>query len=399
LIDYTKEFQQLRRLQRSSDELSEKSQKAKADLDYYEFQFTQLNEARLKDGEQKELETEQELLTHSEEIKSGLENVFQLLDNEDKGSIHQVKEAHGILLKLAKYLPHATELGNRMESIFIELRDIASECEQLAEKTEFDPKKLELISDRLNTIYTLQQKHRVETVAELIGLRDEFDQKITASASFDAQLEQLNVQIKQQQQKVKVAADGLHTVRKKNLESLSGEVASYLHQLAMPGAVFKVELVPKDEFGAYGTDEVFFLFSANKAGQPEEINKVASGGELSRLMLAIKTVVAKSKALPAIVFDEIDTGISGETAIKMGNILRDMSQYMQVVNITHLPQIASKGQSHYQVYKKETNDGVETGIRKLNNSERISEIAKMLSGDDPHQSAIDNAKALLQIPN
>lgn len=396
LLDtYSELYSQLKKLKKEHNELSEIAEKAKADLDYFEFQYNQLDEAKLVNGEQESLEQEQELLTHSEEIKSGLDAVFQLLDNEQNGAIQQLKQCGIVLAKISGFLPKAKELAQRIESTYIEIRDIAEECEQMAEKTEHDPGRLELVSERLNLIYSLQQKHRVESIAELIKLRDEYRSKIDASATFNLELERLYKAIEAQQQLVAKAASELHLSRSKNIDGLSREVSRYVHQLGMPNSIFKVEIIQKTEFGPTGTDEVIFLFTANKMGQLEEINKVASGGELSRLMLAIKTVVARSKALPAIIFDEIDTGISGEIALKMGNILRDMSNFMQVINITHLPQIAAKGVSHYQVFKNENQNGVETGIKKLSEAERVIEIAKMLSGEVPHSAAIENAKTLL----
>lgn len=399
LQEYGTWYQQYKKLQRQRDELSELAEKAKADLDYFEFQFKQLDEARLSEGEQEELEKEQEVLNHSEEIKTGLDHVFQLLDSEEFGSITKIKEGVSVLQKLSGYMSGAKELFTRLESVYIEMRDIAEECELLAERTEHDPKKLELITERLNTLYLLQQKHRVATVAELIALRNDFDAKIAASASYENALEKLDHEIVAVHQKVAEAAAGLHQSRQNNLKGITAEITGYLHQLGMPNGVFDIELNTREQFGPSGTDEVIFLFTANKSGQLEEINKVASGGELSRLMLAIKTVVARSKALPAIIFDEIDSGISGEIAVKMGSILRQMSNHLQVINITHLPQIASKGMSHYQVYKNETSNSVETGIRQLNSDERVLEIAKMLSGEIPTNAAIENAKSLLQADN
>jgi DNA repair protein RecN (Recombination protein N) len=275
------------------------------------------------------------------------------------------------------------------------MQDIAGECERLAELTEYDPARLEDVNNRLNTIYSLEQKHRVETVAELIALRDEFEQKILQAESYDEQLEKLNVEIAAIREKVSDGAEKLHQSRMKALPGITKEIQGYLSQLGMPNAIMQVDIKTRKDFGSTGNDDVYFLFSANKGVAPEEINKVASGGELSRLMLAIKTVVARSKALPAIIFDEIDAGISGEIASKMARILAEMANYMQVINITHLPQIASKGTAHYCVFKKDFSDRVETDIRQLADDERVIEIAKMLGGDPPQEAAIINAKALL----
>ncbi len=392
---YTKQYSHFRNLKRQHNELVEKANQSKADLDYYQFQFTQLDEAALVPGEQEEFEQEQEMLSHSEEIKTGLSEVYQLLDSEEQGIIPIVKNAANTIQKLVEYLPEAGELSSRLESQYLEMRDIADECEQLALKTEHDPARLEFINERLNTIFSLQQKHRVDTVEQLIALRDDFDSKIQESASFDDELLKLESEIAKQNQQLAAAANELHLSRKKLLIPISTEIARLLEQLGMPNAVFSIDLIKKTAFGPDGIDEVAFMFSANKGVKPEEINKVASGGELSRLMLAIKTVVAKSKTLPAIIFDEIDTGISGEIASKMGNIMQQMSKYMQVITITHLPQIASKGSAHFQVYKNENDTYTETSIRKLNHNERVAEIAKMLSGEATNNAAIDNARVLL----
>jgi DNA repair protein RecN (Recombination protein N) len=397
LDNYSVLYFELKKIESSYKELNGKSQQAKADLDYYEYQFNQLTEARLKEGEQELLEQEQEMLTHAEEIKLGLSQVYQLFDREEQSALVNLKEAISIMRRMASYLPDAEKLLERLESQLIEMRDIADECELLAEKTENNPGKLEEITHRLDSIYSLQQKHRVGSIAELIEIRDEFDAKLQAAASYDEELERLRKNLKIVKEKVNETAEELHQKRKSLLPDIEKEVTAYLQQLGMPYGQFKIKMQRKEEISSLGFDEVYFLFTANKGGQLEEINKVASGGELSRLMLAIKTVVAKSKALPAIIFDEIDAGISGEIAIKMAEILKSMSQYMQVINITHLPQIASKGDSHYHVYKNETSDGAETGMRLLTPEERIVEISKMLSGEIPSQAAVANAKSLLGI--
>jgi DNA repair protein RecN (Recombination protein N) len=395
LKNYSVHYLELKKVENSYRELSGEAQQAKADIDYFEYQFKQLEETRLIEGEQELLEQEQEVLTHAEEIKTGLNQVHQLLDRDEQSVIVELKEAVTIMRKMASFLPAAERLFERLESQFIESRDIADECSILADKTEHNPSRLEEVTLRLDTLYSLLQKHRVGSIAELISLRDEFDAKLQAAASYDEELERLKHLVIELKEKVSEAADELHLKRLSLLPTFENEVADYLQQLGMPNGQFNIELKRKAEFSALGSDEVYFLFTANKGGQLEEINKVASGGELSRLMLAIKTVVAKSKALPAIIFDEIDSGISGEIALKMGMILKSMSQFMQVINITHLPQIASKGDSHYHVYKNETAEGAETGMRLLTSEDRIIEISKMLSGEKPSPAAIANAKALL----
>jgi DNA repair protein RecN (Recombination protein N) len=395
LDSYFETYKSWRNLELQYNLLKDKALQANTDLDYYHFQFKQLEEVKLVECEQAVLEQDQELLTHSEEIKSGLNQVFQLLDAAEINVIGSVKESITVIQRLVNYLPQAKSIIERLDSQLIELRDIAGECELLAEKTEHDPEKLALITDRLNTIYSLQQKHRVDSVEALIQLRNDFDTKIQTAASYDDELIKLEKLIQQEKEKLQKAADKLHHSRLAQLPKIEKEISLIVKQLGMQNAQFKVEIERRSDFTPNGNDDVFFLFNANKGGQLDEINRVASGGELSRLMLAIKTVVAKSKALPAIVFDEIDTGISGEIALKMGEILKDMANYMQVINITHLPQIAAKGSQHYFVFKNEASDRTVSGMRLLNHEERITEIAKMLSGDNPTPAAVENARSLL----
>jgi DNA repair protein RecN (Recombination protein N) len=395
LSDYNSCFKEMKNTEALLREMTIKADKSKTDLDYFEFQFKQLDEMKLRDGEQEELEQEQEILIHSEEIRSGLNQIFQLFEGEEFSVVSRLKEAISVLHRLSGFYHPAQQLLERVDSQFIEIRDIANECEILAEKTENNPSRLEEITNRLDSIYSLQQKHRVTSIAELILLRDEFDNKIQAAASFDEALEKLNHQLGAIRDEVTSIAEVLHQKRQQLLPDIETEIVRYMQMLGMPNGQFSIELRQKNDFSTTGNDEVYFLFSANKGAQPEEINKIASGGELSRIMLAIKTVIARSKALPAIIFDEIDTGISGEIASKMGDILKSMSLYMQVIDITHLPQIAAKGNSHYLVYKTDRSDSVETSMKLLNNDERIQEIAKMLSSDNPTPEAIANARSLL----
>jgi DNA repair protein RecN (Recombination protein N) len=395
ITSYQFSFNSLKKLENELETFRELAEKSKADLDYFEFQFNQLEELKLIPGEQEKLEEEQEMLSHAEEIKSGLNDLFQLYETSEFSINTKLREVLNVLAKLKPFFPQSDEFYNRVESQLIEARDLSAEFEVLSEKIEFNPVRLEEISQRLDAMYSLFQKHRVQSVDELVKIRDEFDQKIQESASYDLQIEELSakfVDLKIETQKI---ANLLHDQRDNVIPEIENEVKSYLQQLGMPNALFSIKLIEKEELTPTGIDEVNFLFSANKGVLPEEINKVASGGELSRLMLAIKTVIARSKALPAIIFDEIDSGISGEIAAKMAEILKSIAQYMQVINITHLPQIASKGDTHYRVFKLETEDSVETGMRILTPNERIEEIAKMLSGENPSPEAFANAKSLL----
>lgn len=392
---YAASYSKLKQTLKAYKKLVEVESKEKADYDYNLFQFEQLEKLGLKAGEQQQLEEEQELLTHSEEIKEGYVNAFQMLDREEFSLILKVKEAVVVLSKLTDYSSTALELYKRLESVYYELQDIASECENQAESIEHDPEKLELINQRLDAVFSLQQKHGVTTVEELISEQNQLDEKLQAVANFDVEKQKLTELIQEQEQETLKLSKKLNKSRTNVLKELESLISDYLHQLGMPNAKLKIELNTLDDFTPHGQDEAVFLFAANNGSRLEEINKVASGGEMSRLMLSIKTVVAKSKALPAIVFDEIDTGISGETAMRMAEILKAMSGYMQVINITHLPQIASKASQHFHVFKTDTETSVETGMKLLNKDDRIMEIAKMLSGENPNQAAIENAKILL----
>ncbi|MBN2805932.1 MAG: DNA repair protein RecN [Prolixibacteraceae bacterium] len=397
LLDtYTASYQQYRRLQQDYAETLERSINAKKDLDYLEFQFKQLDEARLQQGEQESLESEQATLSHAEEMKTSLLQTTDLLDGNEFSVLPRLKEAQVLLHRLAAYSDQAHQLEERLNSAYLELKDLAEESAALAEKSEYLPERIQEVTERLNLIFALQQKHHVLSVEELMALRDEMDQQIQAAASYDEELEKLEKAMASVRLSLSKQAAELNKARLAQLPSLQQEITAILQQLGMPNAVFRVSVHPTPDFTAAGTDELIFLFTANLGGKVEEITKVASGGEMSRLMLAIKTVVARSKALPAIVFDEIDSGISGEIALKMGEILAQMAGYMQVINITHLPQIASKAGSHYLVYKKETATETLTGMRKLNSDDRLTEIAKMLSGENPTAGALENARSLLE---
>ncbi|HPR31658.1 MAG TPA: DNA repair protein RecN [Prolixibacteraceae bacterium] len=397
LESYSALYRLLRDEEAGFERLQEKALRAQAEVDYNTFQYQQLEAAGLQDGEQEELEGEQKVLLHSEEIKNGLSQVCLLLDEGEQPALLLLKEAAQTLQRLSAFSPAAREMKNRVESQYLELRDLADECGRIAEQTEYNPERLTWVNDRLDTLYSLQQKHRASSVEELIALRDELDRKLQEAASYDEELERTRKRLAELRSEVFRIAEELHRERAKLIPDLENAITGNLQLLGMPHAVFSVVLHALEEPTPQGTDEVEFLFSANKGVAPEEINKVASGGELSRLMLSIKTVVAQSKALPAIVFDEIDSGISGEIANRMADILKKMSDYMQVINITHLPQIAAKGEQHFHVYKNETTGGTETGMVMLDPEQRIAELAKMLSGDPPSPEALANARSLLRV--
>jgi DNA repair protein RecN (Recombination protein N) len=369
--------------------------KAKSDLDYLQFQFTQLEEIKLIEGEQDDLELELEQLNHAEEIKTNLSSSANLFNAEEISIISNLKQVKNSIELIAKYIKEGDELNERINSSYIELQDINSEIEQINERIEHDPERLEFVTERLNNIYSLQQKHKVSSVKDLIDLKNELERKIDIINSFDFETGKIKKQLEESTDELIQIANQISVNRKKVIPNIEYKVIETLQLLGIPNAAFKVVQEKVDEFLATGTELIKFLFSANKNVALEELSKVASGGEMSRLMLSIKSLFVETTTLPTIIFDEIDTGTSGEIADKMGTIIKNISTNIQVVNITHLPQIASKGDYHYLVYKKDNQDTTNTYIKLLNQEERINEIAKMLSGEALSDAAIQNAKVLL----
>ncbi|SHE93238.1 DNA replication and repair protein RecN [Mariniphaga anaerophila] len=396
LAEYQEVYRMYISQQKKLTELEEKSEKERADLDYWQFQFNQLDEAALQKGEQQELETELEQLNHAEEIKSVFSEVQQLLDDEQLSVINNLKSGHKRLESIQNYISEVPALAQRLESCLLELKDILDETEQLSENTEHDPARIEIVNDRLNLIFSLQQKHHVASVEELIELKDSFDRKIGEVTGYDDEIVRLKKELEKQLVELKSKAKELSAQRKKAFPQIEKAVLKDLHQLGMPKSRLEVEHETLPEFTPGGKDGVSFLFSANVDTPPSEISKVASGGEMSRLMLAIKNVLRTSKALPTVVFDEIDTGISGETAVKMGNILKQFSTSTQIINITHLPQIAAKGDAHFMVYKYENEGKTFTSIKRLSDSERIEELAKMVGGEKLTDVTLKAAQELLK---
>ncbi|NOY97496.1 MAG: DNA repair protein RecN [Chlorobi bacterium] len=376
--------------------LKEKAEGARAGLDYLEFQFNQLEEAELKEGEQDELEKELEKLTHAEEIKSVYTGMVNIFEGDGHSVLQRLQEAIGRLDKIKGYSNEAAVLMGRIESAYLELKDISEEASQQFEAIEYDPQRIEQLTERLGLIYGLQQKHHVSSIGELIGLKDKLGHQISEVVDFDIEIVKLEKEVAKNLEALSHSADKLSRQRKKCFADIEHKVTGILKQLGMPHSQFKVTIAKKDNFSETGKDSVNFLFCANKGASVDEISRIASGGEASRLMLAIKSLITDKKALPTIIFDEIDSGVSGEIALKMGNILKEFSRSTQIINITHLPQIAGKGDHHYLVYKYEDNKGrTYTSIRKLSEEERVEEMAKMVGGDTPTSSAFNTARELL----
>jgi DNA repair protein RecN (Recombination protein N) len=377
-------------------ELRDKAEKESSDLDYFQFQFDQLNEAALQDTEQEELETELEKLTHAEEIKSSFADVISLIDNENFSVIRNLKESHKKLLNTGQYIDEALRLAERLESCLLEIKDILDESETLSEKAEYDPVRIEQVTDRLNMIYNLEQKHHVASVKELIELKNIFRERINQVTGYE---EQINEFIKRSEENfsgLMRKADELSNLRKQYFRKIEDSVMSVLKQLGILKAKFIIEHKRLSGFSPTGNDSVEFLFSANPDIAPAEISKIASGGEMSRLMLAVKNLLRTSKALPTIIFDEIDSGVSGEIALKMGNILKEFSTSTQIINITHLPQIAARGDAHFKVYKFEKEGTTYTSVKLLSLAERVEELAKMVGGENLTETTLKTAEELLK---
>ncbi|MDX9769068.1 MAG: DNA repair protein RecN [Tenuifilaceae bacterium] len=395
LASYRDSYQKYRSLTSELENIKEKASQAKADLDYLQFQLKQLNEAKLKSGEEIELESLQQQLSHAEEIKSNLQSAFTLLNADESSILIWLKEAVSSLSKISHFFIPAEELEARIESCRVELKDIAHEVEMQNERVLLDPAELEAVTQRLDIILSLQQKHRVSSVDELIEIREKLDVQVDEITNYDQVVSQKEAELEKITKLALKQAQEISDTRKAGSKKFEDSIKALLTQLGMPYADFKVNFEPLGELRPQGIDRVTFLFSANKQMPLNDLSKIASGGELSRLMLSLKSLMVRTKGLPTIILDEIDTGVSGEVADKVGNIISSMAKSMQVINITHLPQIACKGSHHFLVYKDQEKETTETRIRLLTSQERITEIAKMLSGEKISEAAITNAKHLL----
>jgi DNA repair protein RecN (Recombination protein N) len=395
LHQYQSSYKQYKQTNTALKELLEEVKQAQTEADYHQFLFDELAEAKLVADEQDVLEQEQNQLSHAEEIKRSLLAANFALNEQEQAAISLLKEAISQLQQAERYLPNLHELTERLQSSLIEIKDISEEIERTEQHTLFDEDRLSTVNDRLSLLFQLQQKHHVDDVPALILIKEELENKLLKNSSNDEKVEKLTLETARLKKACEELAQQLTASRKKAIEIVQQEVVKVLTEVGMPNSILQVELSSSEQLRNSGQDSIRFLFSANKGQEPQPLNKVASGGELSRLMLAIKSLIAKTSALPTIIFDEIDTGISGEVALKVGNVMESMANYMQVIAITHLPQIASKGQSHYQVYKADEQEKTRTNMRRLAQEERVVEIAQMLSGSNPGEAALQHAKELL----
>jgi len=401
LSDYKDEYKNYVFLQKCLKELKEKSNQSKEEEDYLKFQLEQLAEAHLSDKEQEILEQEQETLSHAEEIKYSLFKITQLLDGDNENTIlSAMKEALSISESISSYYPKAKQATERLRSDYIDLDDLSSELNNQKENIEFDPDRLQWVNDRLNTIYSLEQKHRVSTISELLTLQDEYSLRLKEIDAYDDQIKQKQKKLDSSFTHLCQLAKDLSNQRKAGAISMSTKLMGMLMPLGMPNIRFNVDFVTKKIPEQDGMDDLCFMFSANKNSELLPVAQTASGGEISRLMLCLKAMIAKYTALPSIIFDEVDTGVSGDIADKMGTIMKELGKHnMQVITITHLPQIAAMGTCHFVVYKEDLKDSTVTRIKELDSDERIKEIARMLSGSTITNASIINAKELLGIEN
>lgn len=395
LSRYQQAFHQYKQSEKALAELREAVRKSKEEEDYLRFQIESLSEAVLQEGEQEELENELETLTHAEDIKSALFKIYSLLSDDDKGIVLGLKEGLNTSQQLAKVYARSEEISERLQTAYIDLKDLASEMDKLANDVEFNPERLAFIESRLDLIYTLQKKYHVNAVSELLALYEEFKQKIENIESSDQQVEALEKEVHEKSEKVFALAKQLTDSRTSITDSFEKDLTDRVAYLGMPNIRFRSEIITEKHPNIYGLDSVLFQFSANKNVPLQPVAEIASGGEISRLMLCLKSMIAGATALPTIIFDEIDTGVSGEIADKMGEVMREFGKNMQVLAITHLPQIAAKGKAHYKVYKSDDEHTTTTNLVRLSDEERLTEIARMLSGSTVTEAAIQNAKVML----
>ena len=396
LSGYRKEYEEYLAVSKTLDALQEKVRKTKEEEGYLRFQYDELTAARLQTGEQEMLERELDMLSHTEEIKAALFKVTELLNGDNQSVVSSLREALSSVEQVSHHFQKAGGYAERIRSAYIELYDLSLETNGLKDDIDFNPERLEYVNARINTLYSLLQKHRVGSVDELITKRDAFGAQLARIDSFDEELDRLSQKKQEIYRSLIQKAAEITALRKKSVKTIEHQLTRRMIMLGVPNTHFQIVFTDKSIPTADGMDDINFHFAANKNEPLKPVAQTASGGEISRLMLCLKSMMAGYSALPTIIFDEIDTGVSGEIADKMAGIMQDLGEKMQVISITHVPQIAAKGKAHYSVYKEDTPERTLTYIRRLSDSERIEEIARMLSGSEKSQAAFDNAKALLK---
>lgn len=397
LADYRAAFTEYRSAQRRLEELREQIATSRDNEDFLRFQQKELSEANLVSGEQEQLEQEAELMSHAEDIKRALHEADYGLSGDDTGIVNLTRSIAAQLRSVADVYPEAQELAERLDGCFVELKDISQEIASKVDDVEYDPQRFNLITQRLDTIYTLQQKFHVQTVDELLDRLNGINAQLDNIDNSDEELQELERSVEKLHAVCVEKAAVLTGMRRKSATMVEQELSKLLVPLGIPKVRFKVDVSPAD-LSTNGADKVMFLFSANSSTDMQPVSQVASGGEIARVMLSLKAMISKAIGLPTIIFDEIDTGVSGRVAEQMAHIMRDMGKAnRQVICITHLPQIAAAGSTHYKVAKQETEQGTVSTMTQLSDEQRITEIAQMLSGSDVSQAAVDNAKSLLAL--
>ena len=395
--DYASAYHAYTVAEKELRQLREQVAKDQTDTEYMQFQLQQLEDANLKEGEQEELEQEQELLEHAEEIRQSLQGAYTMLNAEDCAVTQQLRQAVNALRQVERVMPDAASWAERLESCRIELADLEQDIEQAAERTEADPQRLAFLDERLSTLYSLQKKHHKTSVEELIALRDSLAEQLDRIENSDEYLAKKTLEVEQLFKSLCTIGKALTKTRKTAAATLQSGLCERLQLLGMPAVQVAFQITERANPETSGMDAVTFLFSANKNVPMQDVSQIASGGEIARLMLSLKAILSEHQNLPTIIFDEIDTGVSGKMAERMAEVMQQMAQSCQVICITHLPQIAALGEAHYFVYKTEGVDATTSSIKQLDNEGRIREIATMLSGAELTQAAVENAKALLRL--
>ena len=396
LNDYRQCYASYIDLKYKLEKLTAEDQQMRKDYDYNQFLFDELYAAALGENEQEQLEQESSLLANAENIKQSLSQSVALTDGEEDSTLSRLNATKTLLGKISSLDPQLNTLYERVESCMIELRDITAELTDMNERIVFSPERQEQVDQRLDLIYRLQKKHGVTSIHELLEIQEQLEQKLTRASDTDRTIKEIMEAVDKAFKEMQKTAATLSESRRQAAQLLPIQINPLLADLGMPHATIEASIQPAMKYGPLGIDNVTLLFNANKGGQPRELSKVASGGEMSRLMLAVKALTVRAGLLPTVIFDEIDTGISGDVSVKMSRIMQRMSEEMQVIAITHLPQIAARASQHYKVYKSDQSDGTTaSNIRMLSSDERITELAVMLSSDPPTPSAIQTAKELM----
>lgn len=395
LDEYRSTYRQYTDLKHKLEELTATEQQNRKDYDYNKFLYDELAQAALADGEQDALEEEATLLANAENIKQALNQAVELCDGEEDSALQRLNASKSLIGKVADCHKGIGQLHERLESSIIELRDIVATLQSLDDEITYSPERQEQVDERLDTIYRLQKKHNVGTVAELLAIQDNLDRQLGEAGSIDQQIKQVMEAVDNAFKTLQKKADILAKCRRKAAAELETQIVPLLHDLGLANATLKADIKNLPDYGPQGNNSILLLFNANKGGQLRELSKVASGGEMSRLMLAIKALTTRTRLLPTIIFDEIDAGISGDISVKVGRIMQRMSQGMQVIAITHLPQIAARAAQHYKVYKDDDAGRTASNIRQLDADERKYEIAVMLSSEPPSDAALQTATELM----